>query len=159
MRKYLLFFTLVCISFYSCQKNVALNAPQQFPEIASNAAHATSSSGDIIFKDDLTGVPIQNECTGEIMTALSGDAVGNLAPDGVTLRSLTIHNFVFESADGTIYHNNYVITFELIGTDGYINTYKMISNPQGGGMHLVLHGELKVNNSDVQFDKFVMKCN
>jgi hypothetical protein len=157
MKKFLVLNTLAMLLFISCQKEVAINSPGR-----ASVSNLSSSSGDIVVKDDLTGFQLENLCTGEIMTAISGDAVLNFSADG-NLRSLTIHNFVFQTADGTIYRNNYIFTFELTGSTGLINTYRMISNPQGTGTHWVMQGEFKViwdinGNNTVQFDKFFLKC-
>jgi hypothetical protein len=160
MKKLLILCAIAFLAFNSCKKETATNlnqAANSSDQSLTTTSASASSNGDIVVKVDFTGFQLENSCTGEIMTALSGDAVLNFAPDG-NLRSVEIHNFVFQAPDGTIYHNNYIATFELIGTSGFINTYKMISNPQGSGTHWILQGQLKVTDFTVQFDKLFIKC-
>ncbi len=156
---------IVFIIFSSCKKEAATSSQQLSQAVTNSTVSNSTSHKDVIVRDDLTGFQLENSCTGEILTALSGDITFNFAPDG-SLRLIEVHNFILQAPNGTIYRNHYVATFELIGAGGFINTYKMISNPQqGDGTHWVLQGQFKVAGSvngappTVQFDKFFIKCN
>lgn len=148
----------------SCRKDVAPKpAPQLNNQTAVTPSASSSDKADIVVKDELTGFIVENACTGESLTATSGYAVINIAPDG-SLRMLNVHDFVFTDAAGNAYQGIYVVTFALIGSDGLNNTYKMILNPQGGNNHMVIQGELHISpTSNGSFtgviDKFFIKCN
>ncbi len=154
---------MAVIFFSSCKKETSMSS-QQLPSVVSNStvnnttASNSTSQGETIVRIDLTGQTVVDPCTGQTLTILSGDLINNIAPDGISVRLSQIHNFVLQAADGTITSTHFVSTFELIGSGGFINTYKIISHSQDNGTHLVLQGQFKVTNFTVQFDKFFLKC-
>jgi hypothetical protein len=161
MKKFFTFLTPVIFALTSCQKEVATNSSANSVKNSSPAISA-SSNGDIIVKDDLTGLQVMNFCTGETLTATQGTAIINIAPDG-NLRSINVHDVVFTDIYGNVYRGIYVVTFTPIGLDGFNNTYKMVLSPQGGTNHMVLQGELHVfptgtGGFNAVIDKFFIKC-
>jgi hypothetical protein len=166
MKKILIITALAFITLDSCKKEAGFLEEVRQEIRVSNSPFDPGwpqPGPDIIQRIDLTGFQVENLCTGETLTALSGDAIVNLTPEGHA-RLIEVHNFILQAPDGTMYRNNYIATFELIGTDfGSINTFRMISNPQyGDGTHWILQGTAKVYLKDgvptIQVENIFMKC-
>ena len=166
------------LTFASCKKDVSTKVTEQQPSNGNNAALASDrdvttlasniSNGDQIVRVDLTGQPaIENPCTGEPLTFLSGILQLNIAPDGQSIRSTTVSNLVVQDAAGTIYHGVLAVHFEQKGsiskgTFSFTATY--ILNSQGGGDHIRLHETfIIIINANgvltVGFDKLTIDCN
>ena len=173
MKKIFICAVFALLTLASCKKDLSTNAGDLQPANTSNATSvaaasvSTTSNADAIVRIDLTGQPaIENFCTGEPLTFLSGILQLNIAPDGQSIRSTTVSNLVVQDAAGTIYHGALAVTFESKGsisqgTFSFTQTY--ILNPQGGGDHLRLHETfiIVVNANGVLtvgFDKLTLEC-
>jgi hypothetical protein len=168
MKKIFICAAFALLTFASCKKDLSTNTGDRQPAVTSNATLASSTShADAIVRIDLTGQPaIENPCTGEPLTFLSGILQLNIAPDGQSIRSTTVSNLVVQDAAGTIYHGVLAVTFEQKGsisqgTFSFTLTY--ILNSQGGGDHIRLHETfIIVINANgvltVGFDKVTVDC-
>ena len=168
MKKFFICAAFALSTLASCKKDLSTNAGDRQPAITSDAtATSATSKSDVIVRFDLTGQPaIDNFCTGETLTFVSGILQLNIAPDGQSIRSTTVSNLVVQDAAGTIYHGVLAVTFEQKGsiskgTFSFTATY--ILNSQGGGDHIRLHETfiIVVNANGVftvEFDKVTVDC-
>jgi hypothetical protein len=167
MKKIFICAAFALVTLGSCNKEATNIASEQVPAIAANStANSAADTTMLHLKVDVTGSTFPNGCTNEDMLIISGVFFLNTHQDG-TVASVNLHNFVLQSADGTIYRGIWVTTFQVTTSlpdpGAFNNTYKVIFTTSGGGNNFVLIGLFHIaENANGEFtvviDNFTAGC-